>query len=1247
MYVRQHVTDAVRPATSITAALEEHRHLVVTGQAGSGKSTLAFRLTASLSAALLPPPVEAPPTATASSGTGERQPLVPIRVAARTLAARLEQSFAEALAQAVTAEIGGFLGAGLDPALLRRRWHGMPWLIIVDGLDEVVDVARRQELLAVLRRHAEGEEDLYRLLITTRPLSEQQMTALGRIDQAGHYEIALFNRDQRRAFAEAWFRDSVAATAETFLRQADQGGLTDLMAVPLLATVAAVVFEDHPGRGLPHSRYELYERYFSLVYESRAATARQGLTDRLRGWPGGAEMATWLSEHLMDLVDHLAEAALRDTDLLPAALAWLRAHDRRLDPEPPDWSAVVAAAAGSTGLLTYAGSDLKFVHHTFAEHRNASRVARTLPDDFDAGHQMWSRHLAAARGESGGSALAVLAHHAFLHGADFALLDRLTAGDDESLLLAARLLSEGVPAEPRHFAAVAEQLHLWVARESEGRAEQAARMLRYAAALPARPEVVDVLGELLADETTSVRLRLSAAQALLTYGESHATPAVLALSFIAGSQVVPVDDRLAAVQVLLDHRRTLQAASALRQISREPGLTVEQRRLGRQLDEAVEVSERRKAAAALRIEPAPAPPEPDVEPEPKPAGTRLLHAAVRAVRYLGLWEFAPAWLERHGLSAPRPRPARVDPAHSARYPHRILDWVSAQVTDGVLPSNALGPLRLITEADPPALHHFVLGAARLLVLSDQTEYVAGELHQLVESRRLGVQDVLPITATVAPRFDDFVLELFRDYVRRSVHFTGRAAPRVVDGFAAQGPAFARAAAVHLRHVAYTSSSPDLRVHVLGLLAKLRPEEVDQAREDLVATATPLDLTWAFMSAGRPGEAAGLLARIAGPDFAKCPRYWLKAVGALSSPWGGGDHSAAVELLHRMATGGAAGEHRTAAANDLVELDRDRGLADLKALAQDDTAGHHDRLSAARVLVDHAPEQASLLADVLRSAVEAESDTPVRVDLAVELARVDPHSRETFVFDVVRDVVGDREEPLDVRSRALAAMPGLGSAARRAALGQTARLIGETGLDLRGRLDLATEVSRWSREFQRAAESAVEQLGRAADGAGAVRIARWIRRLDHLGDARSIRRLDHGGDERWIRIVRRLLDSSGDPATRALAARELARDPEHRAEGVQKLVAVAANGAEPGLAVAALYEAAALGGTDLAVAGLRLIALDGTKPAAARDDAARMLLMLDPGRSPESAGALRAMAGDPTLVDGISDWLVEARDVLCV
>ncbi|MBW4718488.1 NACHT domain-containing protein [Saccharothrix obliqua] len=327
------VRPAVRPPTkTVRAALDGDDHLLITGGPGQGKSTLSLRLAADIAAG--------------GPATPITEPVVPLRLTARELAARLDLPFTRALADAVLAEYGAHLDAAVEDRTLGGRVAGLRWLLLVDGLDEVADATRRDRLVSVLAGWASPESP-YRVVVTTRPIEGAALAPLQRIG-AARYELQPFDEEALRGFADNWF-DGDADRAYRFVRQIRRAHLDELVRVPLLATIAAIIFE-HDDRPLPDNQYELYEAYLKYL--------RSGHTGPFE-------------EHRDGLLEHLGRVRLEaDTSLLTAAREWLRDNSAAV-PDPDD----VAAYLTSVGPLARRGDDLRFLHHSFAEHLAATARA--------------------------------------------------------------------------------------------------------------------------------------------------------------------------------------------------------------------------------------------------------------------------------------------------------------------------------------------------------------------------------------------------------------------------------------------------------------------------------------------------------------------------------------------------------------------------------------------------------------------------------------------------------------------------------------------------------------------------------------------------------------------------------------------------------------------------------------------------------------------------------------------------------
>lgn len=404
---------AVRPPSKpMRSALDHDEHLVITGGPGQGKSTLTLRLTADIVKAW---------SARDDSRAPIAEPVLPLRIPARVLAAHLGLSISQTLASSASAEYGRYLSGPLEPALFAQRVAGCRWLLLIDALDEVADSESRARIVHTLAAWA--CKDTYRVVLTTRPAEGGTLAPLQRAG-AVRYELLPFDDEGLRKFAEHWFE--AEDQTRTFLRQIRDAHLSELVAVPLLATIAAIVFEQHGERPLPGNKFHLYESYLAFIRSSRPV-------------PETFEC------HRIALIEHLGRTTLRsDIPLTMAVRDWSAEH--------PDagTEAELVAHLTAAGPFIPRGGDLAFLHHSIAEHVAATAEARELPAEFDPEHAVVAELLHQAKLlVEGRFARSVLLHYTHLH-RDQAdeLLRRLHRGTSEQHLLAARLLGRHLPASP-------------------------------------------------------------------------------------------------------------------------------------------------------------------------------------------------------------------------------------------------------------------------------------------------------------------------------------------------------------------------------------------------------------------------------------------------------------------------------------------------------------------------------------------------------------------------------------------------------------------------------------------------------------------------------------------------------------------------------------------------------------------------------------------------------------------------------
>ncbi|WP_431884801.1 NACHT domain-containing protein [Micromonospora wenchangensis] len=455
---------------SVDDLLTSHGHGLLLGGAGSGKSTLAAVAVAAVAERAL--------------STGELKSLA-VSVTAADMVGR---SLPDALSLSCGRDLGVNVQAALfaDPPVPGGRWN-----VIVDGVDEVINAHDRSRLIWELRSLLHNGDDTHRLLVTSRPLPDAELAAL-RSFRVTEYELRPFDRADLTDFAQRWFAarlphdpDAAARRSALFLTRVTGARLGPVARVPLLATIAAIVFEQADGGALPTSRAHLYARFVEHLLDGRhelsetRATLVEALQARSRD---GLAIATWLKDDFYGVVAAMLDAvgAARvtepDADLCGVALAWVDAHaPYHLTDTLPDARRQVDDLLRSTGLLGMRHGRLAFLHQSFAEFL----CARAEEGSFDA--ERWRTMAAnpAARSLAAFTA-------ARRWDADTLVRSLVT---DEGLITAADMIADGVPVHERTRVVVLDRLFEHLGFDT-----------------PAAPEALRVLRELSVDPDVLRRL---------------------------------------------------------------------------------------------------------------------------------------------------------------------------------------------------------------------------------------------------------------------------------------------------------------------------------------------------------------------------------------------------------------------------------------------------------------------------------------------------------------------------------------------------------------------------------------------------------------------------------------------------------------------------------------------------------------------------------------------------------------------
>ncbi|ONI90723.1 hypothetical protein ALI22I_11500 [Saccharothrix sp. ALI-22-I] len=422
-------------AVLATKLLTQHRNAVLTGGPGAGKSSLFnFIVADSARKWLRPAPGEASPD------------FVPARLSATRLA-ETPGPLASAVATVLSQDLVDYLKEPLPAyALHQAPMPGVDWLVLVDGIDEVLDPESRRKLLARLS-HAMGEDSCLRIAIASRPLTEQELGFAATGDAV--YELQPFDPEEMLAFADKLFdkhgsADS-SADAQRFVDQLSGSSLYELCRTPLLATMTWAMYVDYPERPLPGGRTQLYREFVDkLLHEQdRKLKVTDQLRDMLRECPGAENVVAGLIGDRKHLIASVAADRHEGSEhsLLDLALGYLAARKPADGITDNRWRELVRDLLIRTGLVGRKGRELVFTHHTFQEYFTAVRTAAMHTPSDEEGRLVLERGISSNQQ----NVTLFLAGVWALQGADLseAIIWLLRRGDMQ-VNLAAAIVADGV-----------------------------------------------------------------------------------------------------------------------------------------------------------------------------------------------------------------------------------------------------------------------------------------------------------------------------------------------------------------------------------------------------------------------------------------------------------------------------------------------------------------------------------------------------------------------------------------------------------------------------------------------------------------------------------------------------------------------------------------------------------------------------------------------------------------------------------
>lgn len=447
---------------NIEEALQQHSHVFIEGEPGIGKSSLLRYMAMKLAR---------------DSVSGRPASLVPVLVSARQL---LEQGtgLSSSLRPASAALLGFRLRASLPEDFFEYPpAAGASWLVLIDGLDEIVDSRVRRAFASQLCAAAnEGWNPIYRVVMASRAGAADTLesdTGFAR------YLMLPFERAQTSAFAEKWFRaraSNPAAEAASFMRYISGARFAGLERNPLLLTLSALVFEDERDRALPTRRAGVYERVVQMLLEE------EGHRDL-----GHEFCAEWRKRFGLD-GDRRADSLWSSRRLVIELLA-LRVQSGRGEPLedelleqlveestiPMSWASSAAdrdwlrgQLSGfllRSGLAIRDGTHTRFFHDSFREYLAASAQIRTHADP--EGPRSWEVMRSWGAAPWGEVALFALGIWSEAGSSVGHLIERVPLWHGGGLRFAARAVGDGAQVGPEQEARIVDAVLEEVAKHGD------------------------------------------------------------------------------------------------------------------------------------------------------------------------------------------------------------------------------------------------------------------------------------------------------------------------------------------------------------------------------------------------------------------------------------------------------------------------------------------------------------------------------------------------------------------------------------------------------------------------------------------------------------------------------------------------------------------------------------------------------------------------------------------------------------
>ncbi|MFD6376380.1 NACHT domain-containing protein [Streptomyces albidoflavus] len=348
-YVIERGNSVMRPSLKTS---EDPRHILLVGGPGQGKSTMGQLVCQAYRVALLTGEDGASDNTLTSQGLEVMQGLhtsltdigLPLPRSRRWPLRIALHDYANAILGGEPISLLRFLAdqmskrvEGVTPQELKRWLREWPWVIVLDGLDEVAAPETRElimERISDFLSLARGmDADLF-LVGTTRPQGYNGEFHTGDYERIELAELSLPDALSYAAkLTAARHNDDpemFEQVAKRIAAAADEPATARLLRSPLQVTIMSLLVEKHAR--MPQNRYELFNAYYDTIYTREVD--KPNVTGQLLA--ENRQHVDWLHQYVGVALQTRAAQSGQIDSLIPKSELHERLY-RRLEEETDDW----------------------------------------------------------------------------------------------------------------------------------------------------------------------------------------------------------------------------------------------------------------------------------------------------------------------------------------------------------------------------------------------------------------------------------------------------------------------------------------------------------------------------------------------------------------------------------------------------------------------------------------------------------------------------------------------------------------------------------------------------------------------------------------------------------------------------------------------------------------------------------------------------------------------------------------------